>query len=133
MAVVKTLKRLNEFIIAQFRAGNSITNIADCYHIDFVYNGITQKRKYVFDLVKNIAQKEISGTGNGSFFIKSEFSKNEDDYGVTNLNYDCVDEVEDVDIDRRSFSERLKWMKYFVSKNKYYENCFVEIADPLNI
>jgi hypothetical protein len=52
---------------------------------------------------------------------------------LDNLNYDSVDEVEPIEVDRRSFTERLNWMRYFVSKNKYYENCFVEIADPLNI
>jgi len=111
MAQIKSIERLNELIISQFKAGNSITNIADCYHIDFVHNGITQKRKYVFDLCKNVPSKEIYVTGNGSFFIKEAFSTNEYDYGTTNLKYDSVDEVEEVEVDRRSFSERLKITK----------------------
>jgi hypothetical protein len=115
MAQIKSIERLNELIISQFKAGNSITNIADCYHIDFVHNGITQKRKYVFDLCKNVPSKEISMTGNGSFFVKSEFSTNEDDYGTTNIKYDSVDEVEPIEVDRRSFSERLKFSKMIMN------------------
>jgi hypothetical protein len=106
MPVIKEIKALNVAILERYRCGVTIHEIANGYHVHFIAHDIAEPLSYIIELVGTTQVKKYQKDD-----CREPFSTNEDDYGTTNLNYDCVDEVEDVEVDRRSFSERLKFSK----------------------